>query len=73
MLQLFFGTQLGKGVASFLEKWVRDLGKNFHEIYSLIFIKYLKCVGMTVLLTGFVKNVGARLGKNVASFQCKIK
>ncbi|OPA25711.1 hypothetical protein BHL53_08440 [Bacillus cereus] len=67
-MQLFFGTQLGKGVASFLEKWVRDLGKDFHEIYSLIFIKHLICVGMTVFLTGFVKKVGTRLGKNVASF-----
>jgi len=32
---LIFGTQLGKDVASFSRKWVRDLGKDFCEIYSL--------------------------------------
>ncbi|OTY76125.1 hypothetical protein BK749_12805 [Bacillus thuringiensis serovar vazensis] len=65
---MFFGTQLGKGVAYFSGKWVRDLGKNFHGIYSLIFIKHFKQVDMTAFLTGFVKNIGTRLGKGVASF-----
>ncbi|PEA14929.1 hypothetical protein CN988_26350 [Bacillus thuringiensis] len=69
---MFFGTQLGKGVASFSGKWVRDLGKNFCVIYSLFLTKYLKSPNITAFVADFVSRIGTRLGKNVAFLKLKL-